>query len=128
MGQCPDRDENPHCGGCGREVVWTRGPCPYCGSTTQAHTRTASLTIGIRLSEASARLRHPGKKNFLVEIVQGLFPSKDQGLHKGVELTRTIDRANDAYTETVVDAETGQKLRECREPLSQHRHESRSSE
>lgn len=33
---------------------------------------------------------------------------------------RLIDRGQDLYEETVVDAETGEVRTDCREPLSQH--------
>jgi hypothetical protein len=37
-----------------------------------------------------------------------------------VRKTRLIDRERDVYYEHVEDAETGEVLRDCREPLSQH--------
>jgi hypothetical protein len=36
-------------------------------------------------------------------------------------ISRTIDRENDRYDEVITDAETGEVLHECHEPLSEHR-------
>ncbi|WP_155803355.1 hypothetical protein [Bordetella sp. FB-8] len=41
-------------------------------------------------------------------------------LEKMVEKVRDIDRDADAYYERVVDPDTGEVLRHCEEPLSEH--------
>jgi hypothetical protein len=38
-----------------------------------------------------------------------------------VQLTRTIDRSADWYSEKVVDTRTGEVVHQCEEPLSAHR-------
>lgn len=77
--------------------------------------------------------RDPGER--LPETAHQVAPERqEQALQRGdrrrrssvlhgrwMLLTRTIDRANDWYSEKVVDPRTGEVVHQCEEPLSAHR-------
>ncbi|MCL5406738.1 MAG: hypothetical protein M1398_08505 [Deltaproteobacteria bacterium] len=69
---------------------------------------------------ANVKMKHKdatGKE--LAESVSGDDLHRKTG--KWMEKSRTIDRKNDWYEETVTDPETGRVVHRCAEPLSRHR-------
>ena len=85
-------------------------------------TRTIHVTIreNVTIKEKlGMKGRRAGGGKPFIEQVQG------DDLHRDTEtwrqLSRVIDRENDAYHEVVKDPATGEILHECHEPLSQHR-------
>jgi hypothetical protein len=64
------------------------------------------------------RIRKPNKAKFENESIDGREWSTK--LKRFVSIKRFIDRENNYYYEQVIDDETGEVLRECKEPLSEH--------
>lgn len=109
-----------NCGNCGLQLdedtsasTETRLPCPSCGSMTRAIYVTIRDTVTIK-----EKLGIDGGKPF-VEQVQGDDLHRDTGTWR--RFSRVIDRESDEYHEVVEDPATGDILRKCHEPLSQHR-------
>jgi len=109
---------------CGRCHADLRGlpndqPCPNCGETS-------ARIIGPRMVETmttmdSLAFKHkvPGERKPVAEGFNGWEDSRD-GSGRVVRKVRLIDRQRDWYEEVVVDARTGELLRECRERLGEH--------
>jgi hypothetical protein len=95
-------------------------PCLQCGSTARAF--DVHQTEGILASDC--RKRHTkwcrsGRSRPYKEEIDGDDLQCSTG--RWMLLTRTIDRANDWYSEKVVDPRTGEVVHQCEEPLSAHR-------
>jgi hypothetical protein len=60
----------------------------------------------------------PGVKKPIAETFQGDDIHRKTGRLSKIE--RIIDREHDKYRELITDSETGDVLRECNEPLTQH--------
>jgi hypothetical protein len=114
-----------HCGACGilldespHAVPEQRVPCLRCGSLS----RSFGVFAEDR-AKAQERIelvgRHAGLRKFFVKQVSGVDLHRKSGIW--MHLTRVIDRANDWYHERVVNPKTGEVVRECSEPLSEHR-------
>lgn len=55
------------------------------------------------------RQKRKGFKKFMVEFLQGWFPSKNkEEFPDGVQKTRLIDKKNDRYQEKVINEKTGE--------------------
>lgn len=115
------------CRHCGTELLPTHtGPCPKCGGKS----RVLDLAVSDRFSlHESIRLKQKrnGYDEFMIESIQGWFPSGDPKLNKGVEMSRIIDRDKDKYDQVVTDVATGEVIHEEHEPLSQHKPRTRQS-
>jgi hypothetical protein len=116
------------CGGCGLPLTESpslatvdREPCPTCGSTSRKYTCEMAHTIKTR-SNLRARQKRPGIKGFVVELLEGWFPTRASGgTVKGwVTRSRRVDRLDDIYGERVV-AEDGTVIVDKVEKLSEHR-------
>lgn len=94
-----------------------RKPCPDCGSLTRTFHVHITETVTV-LQKIGTKHKRPGKKKPIFESVTGDDLHRATG--KWNKLTREIDRENDHYREIIVDPETGNVLRECDEPLSEH--------
>ena len=101
-------------------------PCPHCGKTGKDCKVTATAAVGISGS-LRARKKRKGVGRFVIEILQGWFPSGSPKLKKGVDKVRIVDKEKNEYHEVVENAETGEIIREVHEPLSQHKHQTRQS-
>ena len=92
-------------------------PCPICGSTI----RDVDLTI-TDTSESHEKIgfqaKMPGFKKTRREAIWGDEKFVDQ--NKWVHKERVIDRENNQYIEVVEDSITGEIIRQCHEPLTQH--------
>ena len=118
-----DNEVECRCRNCGIELPPSHtGPCPKCGKTEKDCKVTASVTVGISNS-FRARKKRKGIGKFVIEILQGWFPSKSPALKKGVYKERIVDKEKNEYHETVEDAKTGEVIRDIHEPLSQHKYE-----
>lgn len=62
--------------------------------------------------------KRPGNKRPLYESIAGDDLYRETGQWN--KLTREIDREKDRYRETIVNAETGEIIRQCDEPLNEH--------
>jgi len=97
-----------------------RPGCPSCGGAGVAFGITLTGTVGFRdMLAFKAKGDRGGKR---VVFLQGKAGDE---LHRDTQrwtvVSRGIDRENDRYDEVITDAETGQVLHECHEPLSEHR-------
>ena len=62
--------------------------------------------------------KRPGIKKPIYECVSGDDLHRDSGQWN--KLTREIDRENNRYRELIVNPESGETIRECDEPLTEH--------
>ena len=121
--KCGAKVPSTACHDCGREIdeaadlPGRRAPCANCGGTK-------------RVMHAEILLR--GSSSVIVRKMLN-WERKSQGrwgkdgwdlfnlTGKWNRLKRTFDKPNDQYKEEIMDGETGELIRECNEPLSQHR-------
>jgi predicted RNA-binding Zn-ribbon protein involved in translation (DUF1610 family) len=119
------------CASCGHvledqdaDAAEIRHPCPQCGSTArQIDVRISDEISGsdpVNARGGRQRNEPGGRKRPYVEAV---FGKRELTFSTGRVSTRTKveNRRDDLYSEVVADAETGEIIHECREPLSQHR-------
>jgi hypothetical protein len=94
-----------------------RKPCPQCGSLARIFNASIQETLIIR-EKIGLKLKRPGNKKPIYESVSGddLFRATGQWN----KLTREIDRENDLYKELIINGETGEVIRDCQEPLTEH--------
>lgn len=95
-----------------------RTPYPSCGSTIRVfkqllEAETLSLKTSFGLKAKSAGRRIPW-----YELLNGADWSRT--FQKFMQKTRIIDRRSDHYSEVVEDPDTGNVIRRCSEPLTQH--------
>jgi hypothetical protein len=95
-----------------------RRPCPKCATTTRLHAITLQTTVHSRAS-LGFKHRRPGVKRAITEGVVGKL-SYSHKTRRWHVIDRLIDRGGDRYREQVVDAETGELIHKCDEPLSDH--------
>jgi hypothetical protein len=92
-------------------------PCPSCGSKIKR--LDLGITESFKLGEKlGMKARHATGDRPFLEQVSGADLCKKTGAW--MELIRVIDREKDLYKETVTDPKTGEIIRQCEEPLSQH--------
>jgi hypothetical protein len=96
-----------------------RRPCPNCGSkvrTASAEVAISSQTNIFMLTKAKHR---DGGRKVVREVTEG-----DSFFCKTARwsvMRRLVDWGNDWYSEIFRDKETGKILKECSEPLRDHR-------
>jgi len=109
------------CQNCKKELNEGQKPCPYCGSEKRDIKVEVREEIKIRES-LRGRQKRKGFKKFMVEFLQGWFPSKNKKeFPDGVQKTRLIDKKNDKYQEKVIDEKTGKIVVNKDEKLSEHK-------
>lgn len=110
------------CKHCGIELPPSHiGPCPKCGKTGKA--LELSVSDGIAFHDSlNIRQKRRGFGKFMIESIQGWFPSGDPKLKKGVDIVRIVDKEKKEYHHIVRDVATGEVTHEEHEPLEQHRH------
>ena len=68
------------------------------------------------------RQKCKGFKKFMIEILQGWFPSRDKAkFPKGVQQTRVINKKNDRYQKKIINEATGKVVVDIDEKLSEHK-------
>ncbi len=94
-----------------------REPCPNCGSNARTIPLRLESSLALR-SKLGMKQKRPGCKKPILESVLGddLF----RVTNTWQTLVRVIDRLNDRYYELIRNPETGEVVRHCEEPLSQH--------
>lgn len=94
-----------------------RNPCPSCGSLVRTFNVHVQETLTIR-EKIGMKQKRPGHKKPIYESVSG----DDLYLATGQwnKLTREIDRENNNYKEVISNPESGEVLRHCEEPLTEH--------
>jgi hypothetical protein len=112
------------CAGCGALIdepaglpAADRKPCSSCGSSARnfgIHVHE-SLTVHEKIGMKQKRYGH---KKPIYESLSGddLHRASGQWNRK----TRVIDRENNQYKEVIVNPETGELIRHCDEPLTEH--------
>ncbi len=96
------------CQNCKKELNENQKPCSYCGSEKR------DIKVGMEVKEKSrvnlrGRQKHKGFKKFMVEFLQGWFPSKDKKkFPEGIQQTRLIDKKNDRYQKKIINEATGE--------------------
>ena len=118
-----DSTRRTECGSCAALLETARTeaeaatPCPVCGSTL----RNVCVSIEARATARDGvgmKAKRQGQKKPFVESLS--VPSHSKTLGKVVHHERLIDRDNNRYEERVTDYETGQKIHEQVQPLSEH--------
>jgi hypothetical protein len=112
------------CSECGKELEHVAGaadtPCGNCGSSL----RTIEVSLKEKMDPRFGhrlKLKDPNstvRKKIILEASTSYEPSE---IARKVKKDRVIDRLNDSYYERVVNMISGEVIRECREPLSEHR-------
>ncbi len=94
-----------------------RDACPNCGATSRIYDAELSESVVVH-EKWKFRNKRPGVKKAVWEVTIGDDLHRDT--QKWNHLEMHIDRENNAYFKKVVDPETGEVLRYCEEPLSDH--------
>ena len=98
-------------------------PCPHCGSNR----RIMDIDHGEEIVELNIKVqsiskikdpKQTGRRKIRQERLFGDNLHKESG--KWDKKERIIDRENDRYIEKIIDPETGEVIRHCDEPLSEH--------
>jgi phage FluMu protein Com len=117
-------EKEVRCGHCGRVLdeptsiqPHERRPCPDCGATSRQYRIHCEGTVTV-YSKLQAKARHGETGRPFLELITGHELSRKLG--RWVEKIRLIDREKDHYLEKIVDPDTGEIIRHCEEPLSQH--------
>jgi len=109
------------CQNCKKELLENQKPCPFCGCENRDIKIAISETIKIRES-LRGRQKRKGFKKFMVEFIQGWFPSRTrEKFPEGVQKTRVIDKEKNQYSEKVIDQVTGQVMEDKKEKLTEHK-------
>ena len=94
-----------------------RKACPSCGSLARNFSVHVHETLTLR-EKIGLKHKRPGHKKPIYESVSG------DDLHRATgqwnKLTREIDRENNRYKEVIVNPASGEVLRHCDEPLTEH--------
>ena len=113
-----------HCVACGNPIdepmntlPVDREPCPACGSLARSFSVSLHETLVIR-EKLGMKHKRPGHKKPIYESVTGDDLHRDTGQWN--KLTREIDRENNRYKEVITNPESGEVLRHCEEPLTDH--------
>ena len=119
---CPDCGHN-HCVHDGKQSGYAR--CPSCDSATRHFIGVVEEQIEIdvaldsRIQERDPNLSKTQAKKTRVDIKSGEDWWRDGG--KFVYRYQEVNRKTDRYRKFVKDLETGEVLKDCDEPLSEHR-------
>ena len=112
------------CGECGQPIDEDRNlppeqrrPCPECQSLTRAFDVSARSDVVVG-QKIGLKQKRPGFKKPIREIISGDDLFRLTG--KLNKLDQVIDRENNLYYKRIIDPRTGEILRECKEPLSEH--------
>lgn len=112
------------CAACGTRIdepanvpVAERKPCPLCGSTARHFGVHVNESVQVR-EKIGMKQKRPGHKKSIYESVSGDDLHRASGQWN--KLTREIDRENNRYKEVIVNPETGEALRYCDQPLTDH--------
>ena len=111
------------CSDCGSDLPGFTGsekdsPCPKCGSLKKEIEIIFEDTIEPPKEFFEYKAKQKGKKKPVLEHQSGDEVRKSKG--DWVKKTRTLDRENDKYKETVIDPITSEIIHHCEEPLSKH--------
>ncbi len=118
-------ESNVRCSNCGEEldeIIDQKDdpPCPKCGSPRRSI--TISFTDKVQVKEQlEMKAKDPsytGRAKIRIEQLVGDDLHCKSG--KWYDKIRVIDRENNLYLETVKDAETGDVIHHCEEPLTEH--------
>jgi len=109
------------CQNCKRELNEDQKLCPYCGSVKRDIKVEIKEEVKVRAS-LRGRQKRKGFKKFMIEFLQGWFPSKNKSrFPDGVQKERVINKESDRYQEKVTDATTGAVVVNKDGKLSEHK-------
>jgi DNA-directed RNA polymerase subunit RPC12/RpoP len=109
------------CQNCKRKLNESQKPCPYCGNVKRDIKVEIKEEIKTRES-LRERQKRKGFKKFMVEFLQGWFPSTNmEEFPEGVQKTRIINKKNDKYQEKVINEATREVMVNKDEKLSEHK-------
>ena len=109
------------CQNCKKELKENKKLCSYCGSMKRDIKVEIKEKIKIRAS-LRGRQKRKGFKKFIVEFLQGWFPSTVKTkFPEGIEKSRLIDKKNDRYKEKVTNKATGKVVVDKDEKLLEHK-------
>lgn len=94
-----------------------REPCPESGSRDRRVNLRVSDTVSVH-EQVALEAKRPGQRRPFREVRAGDDLHRKTG--RWNERHRVIDRDADLYEEKIADPETGEVLRDVREPLSEH--------
>lgn len=94
-----------------------RKRCPTCGSQARSFSLQVRETLTFR-GKTGLKHKRPGYKKPILESVSGDDFCRATGQWN--KLAREIDRKNNRYKEVIINPESGEVLRQCDEPLSEH--------
>ena len=97
--------------------VSERKPCPTCGSLARTFNESIQDKLTIR-EKLGLKHKRPGYKKPIYESVTGDDLHRATG--KWNKLTREIDRENNLYKELIINPDTGDVIRDCQAPLTEH--------
>lgn len=121
------QDETWNCTECGEPCIPIRAgqenlPCTHCGSLAKTINLQFADEVGLVatdwLDAKTTNVKMSGKRKVRRHLQTGSQWSVSR--EKFVDKVRDIDRDADTYFERVVDSDTGEVLRHCDEPLSEH--------
>ena len=93
-------------------------PCPHCGELSMQIIDDTRDEFKIR-EKFVIKVRKDDEEKVVSKIIQGDDLYKDTG--KWNYLERIFDYENDYYSEKITDPLTGEVIKECKEPLSEHK-------
>lgn len=112
------------CGTCGEPIVEhfttlpdERKPCFSCGSITRSFSVIIEDSVTLH-EKIVMKHKRPGHKKPIYESLSGDDFHRATG--RWNRLAREIDRQNNLYKEVIVDQQSGELIRHCEEPLSEH--------
>ena len=121
MTQTQDRIECKNCGAVLNDTtpneLESRPPCPHCGHTERVHACFVSDTLELK-EHLRMRGKHEGQKNLFIDTRVG--DSFFRITQTWNYMERTIDFENNWYFERITNPVTGEVIRECSEPLTEH--------
>ncbi len=113
--QCPKCDAFIMGEVVGGEVIDHDTPCPGCGGEKVPLFEKPDDTGFVWVMQL--KVPRNGRRKAPIESRASVVRNRDG---RWVQTSRTINRLDDSYTETVLDQLTGQEIHRCDEPLSAH--------
>lgn len=115
--------ESAECRDCGEIYLDNQGKCPKCGSLHKIKyiSVSESLVMDFELTGMEGRNPHlPSKKKLRWKWINQNKVQRGDGVTP-IHHYQFFDKDSDKYEEVVTNLDTGEIIRDCKEPLSAHR-------
>ena len=109
------------CLDCNKNLDLEEKQCLVCGCNKRLIKAVFNDTLSIK-DTIHLRQKREGFKKFIVELLQGYFPSVNDKLREGVFKRRLIDKQHNKYEELVINNKNGIIIRNVSEPLNEHKY------